>query len=348
MAHAAAILSERLAANAHAVCQYYLPAGRRHGRYWLVGDVQGNPGRSLFVRLTGPTTGPNRAGKWSDAATGEHGDLLDLIQFNRGLDGVSAAIEEARAFLSEPAHLIQQPARDPVPRNSGAAARRLFAASKPVPGTLAETYLRARAITCSLALPALRYHPTCFHRASDASVPDKWPALLAAVTSSDGLITGLQRIWLARDGSDKAPLEDPRRAMGDILGNAVRFGKPVDVMAAGEGIETMLALRSLLPDMPMVAAISSGHLPLVDLPDGLKRLYVAADNDAAGRKAADRLIMRAVDDGIEPHLLLPRADDWNTDLRDDGFQAALAHLLPQLDDTDAVSFIPATAALITS
>jgi hypothetical protein len=31
--------------------------------------------------------------------------------------------------------------------------------------------------------------------------------------------------------------------MGDLLGNAVRFGVVDDVLAAGEGIETMLSLR---------------------------------------------------------------------------------------------------------
>ncbi len=40
--------------------------------------------------------------------------------------------------------------------------------------------------------------------------------------------------------------------MGDLLGNAVRFGVADDVMAAGEGIETMLSLRCVLPHMPMV------------------------------------------------------------------------------------------------
>ena len=33
----------------------------------------------MFVRLTGPA-GKGAAGKWTDAATGEHGDLLDLIR----------------------------------------------------------------------------------------------------------------------------------------------------------------------------------------------------------------------------------------------------------------------------
>ena len=35
--------------------------------------------------------------------------------------------------------------------------------------------------------------------------------------------------------------------MGHLLGHGVRFGVAHDVMAAGEGIETMLSLRSIMP-----------------------------------------------------------------------------------------------------
>ncbi len=55
-----------LAENAEGVCRAYLPAGRREGSYWIVGDLQNNPGRSLFVRLTGPTSGPGAAGKFTE------------------------------------------------------------------------------------------------------------------------------------------------------------------------------------------------------------------------------------------------------------------------------------------
>ena len=41
--------------------------------------------------------------------------------------------------------------------------------------------------------------------------------------------------------------------MGDLLGNAVRFGTGAEVMAAGEGIETILSLRQVMPAMPMIA-----------------------------------------------------------------------------------------------
>src|SRR5438132_12488454 len=78
MARDASELAHRLAREAEAVCPHYLSNGKRAGRYWLVGDVHNTPGRSLFVRLQESRKGP--AGKWTDAATGEHGDLLDVIR----------------------------------------------------------------------------------------------------------------------------------------------------------------------------------------------------------------------------------------------------------------------------
>ena len=98
----AADLARRLARNAEAVCRHYLSNGHREGRYWLVGDVANTRGRSLFVRLSGPDHGKGAAGKWTDAATGEHGDLLDLIALSRGLDRLRDTLEEARAFLALP------------------------------------------------------------------------------------------------------------------------------------------------------------------------------------------------------------------------------------------------------
>ena len=59
-------LIRALAENAEGVCRAYLPAGRREGSYWIVGDLQNNPGRSLFVRLTGPASGPGAAGKFTE------------------------------------------------------------------------------------------------------------------------------------------------------------------------------------------------------------------------------------------------------------------------------------------
>ncbi len=163
----AARLSQQLAQNAEAVCRHYLSNGRRQGRYWLVGDADNHPGRSLYVRLKGPDSGKGAAGKWTDAATGEHGDLLDLIARNRHLDRLRDVLDEARAFLSLPQPDPSQwtPHRSPVPQGSPESARRLFAMSKPLHGSLAEAYLRGRAITHLIDLPALQFHPRCYYRA---------------------------------------------------------------------------------------------------------------------------------------------------------------------------------------
>jgi hypothetical protein len=95
-------LSRRLARDAEAVCRHYLPNGRRQGRYWTVGDVRNAPGRSMFVRLSGPDSGPGAAGHWTDAASADHGDLLDVIRESCGLSSNLARPRRAFAHPSAP------------------------------------------------------------------------------------------------------------------------------------------------------------------------------------------------------------------------------------------------------
>src|SRR6195952_3221972 len=102
MARNTADLAHRLAREAEAVCRHYLSNGRRVGNYWQVGDVKNTAGRSMFVRLKPKGPGGRPAGKWTDAATGEHGDLLDIIRESCGLVDFRDVADEARRFLSLP------------------------------------------------------------------------------------------------------------------------------------------------------------------------------------------------------------------------------------------------------
>jgi len=284
-------LSRRLARDAEAVCRHYLSNGWRQGRYWTVGDARNTPGRSMYVRLRGPETGPGAAGHWTDAATSEYGDLLDVIRESCGLTVFGDVAEEARRFLSLPRPEPWEaptPDRSPVPVGSAKAARRLIAMARPIRGTPVESYLASRGIGAIHDTGALRYHPRCYYRPGDGAPVQKRPAMIAAVTDLKGMITGAHRTWLAPDGSGKAKISTPRRAMGDLLGHAVRFGAADDVLAAGEGIETMLSLRLALPEMPMAAALSASHLAAFELPPTLCRLYVARDADAAGDRRLQR------------------------------------------------------------
>jgi hypothetical protein len=336
----AAELARRLAQNAEAVCREYLSNGRREGNTWRVGDVDNTPGRSLMVRLTGPDSGPGAAGHWVDYSTSEHGDLLDLIARTCRLHTFRDVLDEARRFLSLPQqYRAAKPERPPVPTGSPEAARRLFASAKPIPGTLAAIYLRSRGIPDVHDLRALRFHPHCFYRAHEGAPREAWPALLAAVTDFDGAITGVLRTWLARDGSGKAPLATPRRSLGRLLGSGAWFGKATDVLAAGEGLETMLSLRVVLPALPIVAALSATHLAAFVPPSGLRRLYIARDNDRVGRRAAEMLGARAHAGGIEALVLTPNRDDFNTDLTTLGAEVLAASLRLRLAPDDAARFL---------
>ena len=163
-----------------------------------------------------------------------------------------------------------------------------------------------------------------------------------AVTDLAGAITGAHRTWLDPFGHDKAPVDTPRRAMGYLLGHAVRFGVVHDVMAAGEGIETMLSLRSVMPTMPMVAALSANHLAAILFPETLRRLYVAHDRDPAGDTAMATLTERAQAAGIETLGLSPTLGDFNEDLRRRGSDDLRAALRAQLALEDVARFMAST------
>jgi len=158
-----------------------------------------------------------------------------------------------------------------------------------------------------------------------------------------GAITGAHRTWLALDGSDKAPIDTQRKAMGDLLGHAVRFGRPSEIMAVGEGVETMLSLKSALPHMPMAAALSASHLGAFLFPPSLRRLYIARDKDLAGDGARDQLIQRANEVGIEAIALSPTLGDFNEDLVAFGVAALRACARVQLAPEDVVRFVSLAA-----
>lgn len=106
-------VSRLLASSAQAVAEMLLPHGRREQQEWRAGSTAGDKGQSLGVHLSGP-----KAGVWSDFATGESGDLLDLWCAARGVT-LSEALEQARTWLGisrpqpyrEPQQTYQRPQR---------------------------------------------------------------------------------------------------------------------------------------------------------------------------------------------------------------------------------------------
>ena len=315
----AASVAAALAERAEEVCRRYLPYGRRRGRYWVAGDLDGGRGRSLFVRLAPP--GP--PGKFTDAATGEHGDLLDIIRRRTCAPTLRAALDEARAFLARPA----APAAGPGDAyDATEAAGRLWQRCRAIDGTHAEAYLRARHIH-RCRFPALRFHPALFYR--DGGGVRRLPALVAAVTGTGGSVTGVHRTWLDPSRPAKAPVACPRKALGRVHGLAVRFGAPgAGTLLVGEGIETVLSIVTAIPDTVAAAALSAGSLGAFAPPAGVTRLVIARDNDPEGERAAERLARRCARARVAALVVAPTGDDFNSDLVALGAPALRARLAP--------------------
>ena len=322
----AASIAAALAERAEEVCQCYLPHGRRQGRYWVAGDLDGARGRSLFVRLHGP----GKPGKWTDAAVGSHGDLLDLIRHRTGAPTLRAALDEARAFLALPA---SPTAGDTADYDATEAARRLWRLCRALDGTHAEAYLRARGLA-RCRFPALRFHPELRYREGSSVI--RLPALVAAVTGDDGAVQGVHRTWLDPRHPAKADVVSPRKALGRIHGLAVRFGMPADGLApllVGEGIETVLSLVTAVPEITAAAALSAGSLGAFSLPPACRRLVIARDNDFEGAWAAERLARRCARAGVAAAVIVPEGGDFNDDLATLGAAVLAARLGPLFRST---------------
>ena len=329
-------LAIQLAERAEAFCRYYLSNGHKSGGYWIVGDTGNTRGRSLFVRLTGVPHGQGARGKWQDAATGEHGDLLDLLAAREGHRALAETLAEARRFLGKPDAAVRDGYAPDVPfhtrTDTSAIAKRIWDEGKLLSGTLAETYLSLRHLPPPYPRdlrfqPSLEYHD---HKTGEIAFH---PALLAAVRDASDGLRGIQRCWLAPDGQ-KAALDDPRRSLGHIHGHGVWLRHddrehPSGALLIGEGVETVLSLAAVLPSASLVAALSASHLAGFILPGWVTTLLIARDNDPAGIRAARKLASRAAESGIEVSLLRPVLKDFNADLRLLGREVLVANLRRQ-------------------
>jgi DNA primase len=113
-----------------------------------------------------------------------------------------------------------------------------------------------------------------------------YPCLVASVTSASDQVQGLQRIYLSDDGR-KADLPAPKLSLGKITGGAVRITPPAGVLVLTEGVEDALSAVDLLGQAAW-ATVGTSNLGKVQFPPVVNTVAIGADNDAAGRAAAEK------------------------------------------------------------
>lgn len=177
---------------------------------------------------------------------------------------------------------------------------------QPLPGTLAETYLRGRGITCDLA-ETLRFHPACWHPTAK-----RFPALVALVEGAEGF--AVHRTYLRADGTGKAAVEPAKAMLGATRGGAVRLAEAEGPLVVAEEVETALSLASGLLRCPATiwAALSTSGMKALHLPAQPGRLTIATDGDEPGTAAGRELATRATALGWRVSILpAPLGRDWN-------------------------------------
>lgn len=103
---------------------------------------------------------------------------------------------------------------------------------------------------------------------------------------------------------------------GAMMGGAVRLHKlnGGDAIVIGEGIESSLS-ASIITGLPAWAAMDAGKLEAVEIPDVIKRVVIAADNDVSytGQRSAYILAHRLAMQGKTVEVIMPdiQGEDCN-------------------------------------
>jgi hypothetical protein len=201
----------------------------------------------------------------------------------------------------------------------------------PAVGTPVETYLRNRGIT----LPV----PTCIRfslRQRNWADGKSYAAMIALVAcvpeyGHDGVLragssllsSGAHFTFLQGGDSDgavrKAETESCKLTIGQLRHGGVWLTPIQEIgkeLAVAEGIETALSVQQIT-GLPTVAALSAAGMQVMRWPPQVRRLWIAADHDPVGLRAAHKLLARAIAAGLEVSIKVPVKgfNDFNDVLR---------------------------------
>jgi hypothetical protein len=311
----AADIAARLGNSVHALVTDLLPGGHREGHEWRCGSVRGETGYSLGVHLVG-----TKAGVWADFSSGERGDALDLVKAVLHLD-TPAALAWSRRWLGlEDGYAELPPRAPPQPENPETVEldpdrwRRPWRNARPIGGTLAERYLRARGLAFDDPEGDVLRFAARRGRKNPAGDFETHPAMLALLRDFvDGRPCGLINIFLRPDGSDRIRDRKGKTVTGRALGAVVMLDDFAEVtmgLTVCEGVETGVAIRQSGWRPVWCAGAAGSNLASLPVLAGIEALTIAGDADKPGERAAGKLAERWRAAGREVRIMLPPIGDW--------------------------------------
>jgi putative DNA primase/helicase len=161
-------------------------------------------------------------------------------------------------------------------------ANRIWQLGGPAEDTIVERYVRRRAITTPL--PAcLRFSELLLHAPTGLYLP----AALAAIKNSLDVVRGVQRVFLRPDGLGAASVAPNKMSLGTFEDGAVRLASAGETTGLCEGWETGLSAMQLT-GLPVWCCLGASRMHRVVFPSLVRKIVIFADNDTAGREAAER------------------------------------------------------------
>ncbi|RYG99311.1 MAG: toprim domain-containing protein [Alphaproteobacteria bacterium] len=249
---------------------------RRSGREWKA-CCPFHPDRSPSFTIYAEDT------RFMCFGCGAEGDVLDFVMRLR-----SIALREALQMLdatrlgrSAPQDVASRAPPSHQPDRSREALR-VWDRAKCARGTIAEDYLRSRGI--AIAIPtSIRFANLCLGQRGPM------PTLVAAMSTLEGEVFGIQRTFLSADpvGKAKLPGGKSKFSLGRVRGSAIRLGVAERALIVTEGLEDGLSLVQTL-GRPVWVAAGAGMMPAMRLPEIVQKVIIGADNDEAGEEAAQR------------------------------------------------------------
>lgn len=231
---------------------------------------------------------------------GASGDVIDFVQALHGV-GLRDAAEMLGSgqlpAVEVSANFGLKDSENFADRTADALA--IWQSADPVEGTIAETYLHWRGIYIPAPL-SLRYAELPYGRSGPLH-----PCLVCCVSSVQGPLSGIQRIYLKPDGMGKADVPAPKLSLGKVSGGAIRLG-PLDggELIVCEGPETGLSLFAALGS-PVWVSAGASMLPNMQFPAGVRSVAIGGDGDDPGRRAARKAADAFTRRGLTTRMFFP-------------------------------------------
>lgn len=192
-------------------------------------------------------------------------------------------------------------------------ARNIWDEAHPIEGTLAEKYLRSRAIDPT----GLEARFVARAQVGPKSDELYCPAMITPIEDERGLVS-IQRTFLSADPIGKADMEEPKRCLGKIGGGVIRKGGvPTDgVLNLAEGYEDACSVSQLF-DINCWAVCGIERYALLHIPDSIRLIFVFSQHGSEAAKAVENARGHLQAEGRNLGVILPYAADydWNDLLR---------------------------------